>query len=219
MSAEVRRVLGSAKAMSSLFLVEHRGVLSLVDTGVHGSLRRILAAIRKGNRRPEDVRQIVLTHCHGDHTGEARRLKELTGATLVAGAADASVIEGSGTYPAPRDPLARAIYGSLERFPRTPVDRPITEREELEGGLVAIPAPGHTAGHLAVLVPGLSALFAGDAVWRLGPVRASWRRFTVDPERNAESISELAALRPARVLLGHGPSISGERLRRLAASV
>lgn len=215
----IRRVLGSATALSAAFLVEHRGVLSLIDTGSRGCGHRILAAIRAIERRPEDVRQILLTHCHGDHTGEAARLTKLTGATIVAGTADVPVIEGIGDYPAPKDPLSRALFGSLERFARVAVDRPISGREELEGGLVAIPAPGHTLGHIAVLAPDLSALFVGDAVWHLGPLRPSWRRFTVDPDRNVESLKELAALRSGRVLLGHGPSVSGERLRRLAVGL
>ena len=141
-SSAIRHVLGSVTALSAAFLVEHRGVLSLIDTGSRGCGRRILAAIRATGRRPEDVRQIVLTHCHGDHTGEAGRLRELTGATIVAGAADVPVIEGTGDYPAPKDPLSRALFKSLERFARVAVDRPIGGREELEGGLVAIPAPG-----------------------------------------------------------------------------
>ncbi len=95
----IRRVLGSVTAQSSLFLVEREGVLSLVDAGGAGCVRHVLAAIRRAGRRPEDVRHIVLTHCHGDHTGEAKRLKGLTGAILVAGTADAGVIDGSESLP------------------------------------------------------------------------------------------------------------------------
>src|SRR5712691_7517023 len=45
MDAWIRRVRGGVKAAVSLFLVEHRGVLSLVDTGTDGSQGRILAAL------------------------------------------------------------------------------------------------------------------------------------------------------------------------------
>ena len=95
----------------------------------------------------------------------------------------------------------------------------MVERQELEGGLVAIPAPGHTAGHLAILVPDLDTVLAGDLVWHIGPLRPSWRRLTQDPERNAESIREVAALGHGRIEPGHGPAVSGQRLRDLAARV
>jgi glyoxylase-like metal-dependent hydrolase (beta-lactamase superfamily II) len=199
--ARVTRVRGGLKAAVSLFLVEHRGTLSLVDTGTDGTLGRILRTLRAAGRRPEDVRQIVLTHCHGDHS------------------ADVGPIEGTAAYPGPVDRLFRAVYADLARFPRLRVDVPVAERQELEGGLVAIPTPGHTAGHLAVLVPDLDTVLAGDLVWHIGPLRPSWRRLTQDPERNAESIREVAALGHGRIEPGHGPAVSGQRLRDLAARV
>jgi glyoxylase-like metal-dependent hydrolase (beta-lactamase superfamily II) len=212
----IRRILGSRWGVSAVYLVEHRGVLSLVDTGSPGCADRVLGALREIRRPPEDLRQIVLTHCHGDHAGDAKRLAGLTGATVVAGDADASVIEGNAQYPAPREPVNRALYRRFERFSRFPVDRRISVEEELDGGLRAIPAPGHTVGHMAVFAPDLSALFVGDAVWHLGPLRPSWRRFTQDVEANADSVRHLAGMGVDRVLLGHGPSVSGDRLRELA---
>ncbi len=215
----IRRILGSASGFSAVYLVEHRGVLSLVDTGSRGCAKRVLGDLRATGRRPEDLRQIVLTHCHGDHAGDAKRLSGLTGATVVAGEADAAVIAGVAPYPAPRDPLSRALFRRFERFSRFPVGRRVSGEEELDGGLRAIPAPGHTLGHIAVLAPDLSALFVGDAVWHLGPLRPSWRRFTQDVERNADSVRRLAEVGADRVLLGHGQSISGDRLRTLAGQL
>ncbi|MDP9343371.1 MAG: MBL fold metallo-hydrolase [Actinomycetota bacterium] len=215
----VTRVRGGVKAAVSLFLVEHRGVLTLVDTGTAGSLPKITRALTAAGRRPEDVRQIVLTHCHGDHTGTAAALRAATGASVVAGAPDVGPIEGTAPYPGPRDRLFKAVFADLVRFDRLPVDVAVSERQELEGGLVAIPTPGHTAGHIAVLVPDLDTVLAGDLVWHLGPLRPSWRRLTQDPERNAESIRELAALGHARIEPGHGRAVSGDQLRDLAGRV
>jgi glyoxylase-like metal-dependent hydrolase (beta-lactamase superfamily II) len=127
------------------------------------------------------------------------------------------VEHGNAPYPAPRDPISRALYRRFERFSRFPVGRRISVEEELDGGLRAIPAPGHTLGHIAVFAPDLSAVFVGDAVWHLGPLRPSWRRFTQDVEGNADSVRRLAGMGADRVLLGHGPSISGDRLRTFAS--
>ncbi len=213
------RVSGGVKEAVALFLVEHRGVLSIIDTGTPGSVKRILGALEKAGRKPEDVRQIVLTHCHGDHAGDAKALKEATGAIVVAGAEDVAVIEGNGEYPRPVDRIMRTVYESLTKFPRLPVDHAVTDREHLDGGLVALPAPGHTAGHIAVQAPDLDTIFVGDLVWHLGPLRPSWRRVTQDPERNRESIRRIAALDASRIVPGHGSPVDGERLSALAAKL
>jgi glyoxylase-like metal-dependent hydrolase (beta-lactamase superfamily II) len=219
MTDPIRRVFGGVQALVSLFVIEHRGVLTIVDTGQAHAAPRILKALKNAGRNPEDVRQIVLTHCHGDHTGALGRLREATGATVVAGAEDAPVIEGKAAYPGPVDHLFGAAYANLARFQRTQVDRVISGRQELEGGLIAVPTPGHTAGHIAVLAPDLGAAFTGDLVWHLGPLRASWRRLTQNPAQNEQSIKEFAALGYARILPGHGPDVSGARLKDLAGSL
>jgi glyoxylase-like metal-dependent hydrolase (beta-lactamase superfamily II) len=216
---KVWRITGSIAAMVSLFLVDHGGVLTLIDTGAQGPAqrRRILRGLGRAGRRPQDIRQIVLTHCHGDHTGEARHLKEVTGATVVAGREDVAVMQGQGDYPGPKDGISRALFGHLERFPRFEVDRVVAGREELDGGLVAVPAPGHTRGHLGVLAPRLSILFVGDALYGIGPLRPSWRSFTADVGENRETIRALATERADRVVISHGSSTTAGRLRDLAA--
>ena len=199
-------------------LVEHGGVLSLVDTGAPGSVGRLRRALVRLGRAPQDVRQIVLTHCHGDHAGEAAALRDLTGAPLIAGAADVGVIEGRDPYPGPRVAWGRVGYGWLRNFPRTSIDRAVEERTEIDGGLEAIPAPGHTPGHLAVWAPEHEALLLGDAVWNVLGLRPSWKDFTWDTERNRETVAELTDLPAQSLWLGHGPPVprgGRDRLREL----
>jgi glyoxylase-like metal-dependent hydrolase (beta-lactamase superfamily II) len=168
MQRPVVRIKGRFKEQVAFFLVEHRGVLSLIDTGTAGSAKRALDAIAKAGHKPEDVRQIVLTHCHGDHTGEAKRLHDATGATVISGAEDVGPIEGTEPYPGPPGRISGRVFANLAKFQRVPVDYGVSDREHLEGGLVAIPAPGHTAGHIAVQAPDLDTIFVGDLVWHPG---------------------------------------------------
>jgi glyoxylase-like metal-dependent hydrolase (beta-lactamase superfamily II) len=210
------RMLGSVWGVSSLFLVEQRDVLTVIDTGSpRTSVGRILRGIRRLGHEPEDVRQLVLTHCHGDHTGRAKAVQEATGATVVAGAADVPVIEGRAPYPGPKGPMG-PLYNWFGGFARLTVDRVVTDREEIEGGLIVVPTPGHTAGHISVLAPDHEALLIGDTVWHLGPVLPSWKLFTWDTAANAESIRRLAELGTRRVLPGHGPDFGAHRLGQLA---
>nr|WP_278223174.1 MBL fold metallo-hydrolase [Mycolicibacterium gadium] len=58
---------------------------TLIDTGAPGSGDEILAAVPQIDR-------IVLTHGHVDHCGSAAELQDATGATVFAGAGDATKI-------------------------------------------------------------------------------------------------------------------------------
>ena len=199
-------------------LVEHRGVLTLVDTGGPGSVGRILRALRRVGRRPEDLRQILLTHCHGDHAGTAATINERYGTPVVVNDLDADVVAGRDPYPYPPSPWGRGTYGWLSRYRRFEPTHRIRGRIEVDGGLETIPAPGHTDGHTAVWAPDLRALFLGDSVWQIGPLRPSWRMFTRDYERNVGSIRGLADLPSEVLLLGHGSPVrrgGRDRLRSL----
>lgn len=215
MPLPIQPILGRA---GRAFLVEHGGVLSLVDTGGPGSWGSIRKALDRAGRRPEEIRQVLITHCHGDHTGTGARLQRDFGIPVVVGAADAGVVEGRDPYPMAPAAWGRATYGWLSRFRRFEPDRAVEERTEVDGGLEMIPAPGHTAGHAVMWAPDLRALFMGDSVWQIGPLRPSWRSFTQDFERNLETLRVLADLPSEMLLLGHGgPVRSGgrDRLREL----
>jgi glyoxylase-like metal-dependent hydrolase (beta-lactamase superfamily II) len=204
---------------ASLYLVEHRGVLTLIDTGTRGTGARVLKAITRFGRKPEDLRQIVISHAHGDHAGDAKVLRDATGARIFAGAEEAPVLTGDAPYPYPRMGM-KLLYGHLAKFERFQPDVLVSERTELDGGLVVIPAPGHTNGHIAVWAPDLQALFTADAVWHLGPLTGSWKAFTQDPDANVDTLRRLGDEPSEQLFFGHGPPVrrgGRDRLRKLAA--
>ena len=202
------------------FLVEHRGILTLVDAGTRNEPEKIARAIRALGRKPEDVRQIVLSHGHGDHAGGAARMRQLCEAPVYCGAGDADVIAGQRPYDMARAAWGRAMYGWLARYPRFEVDHAVDERTEIDGGLEIVPAPGHTRGHIAVWAPDHQALLVGDAVWRLGRLTDSWKAFTQDREQSAETVRLLADLPSQSLFFGHGTTLrrgGRDRLRKLAS--
>ncbi|WP_442808014.1 MBL fold metallo-hydrolase, partial [Trinickia soli] len=65
----------------------------LVDTGTPGSEEKIERALKENGRGFRDVTLIVITHAHTDHAGSAARLRELTGAPILAHVGDLDYYE------------------------------------------------------------------------------------------------------------------------------
>ncbi|MGQ3015751.1 subclass B3 metallo-beta-lactamase [Phenylobacterium sp.] len=113
----------------------------LVDGAMPTSAPLILAAIREVGFDPADVKVILNTHAHFDHTGGLADLKAATGATLAASEGDQGVLE-SGTYVGSEE---------VETFAFKPVgvDRVLKDGDRVELGGITLTAhltPGHSPG-------------------------------------------------------------------------
>jgi metallo-beta-lactamase class B len=111
----------------------------LIDGGMEESAPQIAANIAQLGFRIGDVRHLLINHAHWDHAGGLAELKRLSGASLVAGAADAADLALG--FNSDRDDVAR--------FAPVVVDRHVGEGDQLRIGadeLVAHLTPGHTRG-------------------------------------------------------------------------
>ena len=62
---------------ASCHLIDTGEGLILIDPGYSNSLYLVIRSIYKLGFRPEDIRYIVLTHWHNDHTEATRALVDL----------------------------------------------------------------------------------------------------------------------------------------------
>lgn len=167
--------------------------LALVDTGDKSSEDALMAALAQTGITIERITQIILTHCHPDHVGNAAALKQATGATVYA------------------HPLERQ---QIERFGNDlEVDVWVEPGQAIDCDGFAVETiftPGHSPGHYCVVEPISGVLLAGDMISGFGsvgifPPHGSMRQYI-------DSLRRLLAANEARpfslVGPGHGPPIA-----------
>jgi len=113
----------------------------LVDTVMPEATSQIKANIEKLGFKVADIKYLLNTHAHIDHTGGLAEMKQASGAQLVAGEADKPLLEG-GYYPGAREETAL-------NFPPVKVDRTVREGDTVtiaDVTLTARETPGHSPG-------------------------------------------------------------------------
>lgn len=158
-----------------VYMVETEEGLVLIDAGVGPVGDAPLLAVREAGYKLSDVKRILLTHGHADHSGNAAYLREMTGATVMAHAQCARYVsEGDLDAIALKGAIAAGLYPADYRFTPCPVT-PLFDGETIEMGkmrFTAIDTPGHCSGHMCYLLEheGKRYLFAGDSIFVGGKI-------------------------------------------------
>lgn len=174
------------------YLVETQGSLVLVDAGINGD--PVLRYLERMGLSLSSVELVIITHHHYDHVDGLRRIREATGARVAAHRDEASFIE-----------RATGIRPDI-----------LLEHHSMVKGLLVIHTPGHTPGHIALLDPGRKALFTGDLVYeRDGELHEIPRHYSIDPDRNRESIRSLLGYSFKHLLPSHGNPVLGNTKKKL----
>lgn len=188
----------------------------LIDGAIAEAAPDIVENIRKLGFDPKDVRYLLNTHEHFDHSGGLAGLKRSTGARMVSRAEAKDALESGTVHPS--DPQ-KGLFDPVEGVK---VDQTIDDGESLKIGtqiLTAIASPGHSPGGTSWRWQScdkgkcLNFVFADS----LSAVSADDYHFSDHPEYVAPlraTISKIAAFKDCDILITPHPSQSGffERL-------
>ncbi|MBM9506602.1 MBL fold metallo-hydrolase [Actinacidiphila acididurans] len=221
----------------NFYLVDDPDGLVLIDSGLPAHLGQLRDHLAACGHTLSDVRAVLLTHGHPDHTGLAHSLKQ-SGADIWVHQRDADILRDG-----PRSALRhakpeRSMLPYLLRHPASaatplhlarkgaftaravPDVRVLTDHQLLEdvpGTPRALALPGHTPGSTGYLFPERGLLFTGDALvthdgltGETGP-RLVCRGFTHDGDAAMAALDRIDELPTTTLLLpGHGDPVTGD---------
>ncbi len=97
---------------AAIYLINFNGHAAVIDSGCGRSLRKVLNNISACDVRKEQIEYLLLTHCHFDHTGGAKDLRDMLGCEIIAHELDSVYLaQGDNTI------TAASWYGaSIEPF-------------------------------------------------------------------------------------------------------
>ncbi|MCC3266562.1 MBL fold metallo-hydrolase [Arthrobacter gengyunqii] len=207
------------------YLVDTADGITVIDAGLPGHWKELLAELDAMGRSLADICGVVLTHGDSDHIGFAERLRRDHGVPVYVHAADAERARGGkkpkvSMGPARLRPMLGFLtYAMGKRGWRTTYLGEVTEVADgdvlpLPGSPRVIGMPGHSPGSIAIQVPAAKAVFVGDALTTrhvlTGRSGLQPAPFTDDPELALESLGRLAGVDAVWVLPGHGAPWRGD---------
>jgi glyoxylase-like metal-dependent hydrolase (beta-lactamase superfamily II) len=156
---------------AAAYLIEDRGEAAFVDTGTRFSVPHLMDALKGAGRAPEDVKYLIVTHVHLDHSGGAPELAKACprAQILCHGRAERHLIDPAKLI-ASATPIYGAdkfgsLYGVIEPIDAARV-RSVAEGESVTVGghtLEFLDTPGHAKHHISVLDRAADAILTGDA--------------------------------------------------------
>lgn len=162
----------------------------LIDTGMKEPVIKMIEdELKSIGKEWNDIKLILITHRHGDHISNLAKVKDLTGAPVMAHVEEA--------------PLIKAATG---------VDvEGLSHKENITvcGGIEIIHVPGHTEGNSSYYLSKWKALIAGDTVFgdEKSNLIAPPEKYCLDVKQATREIKRLLEYDFDMLLYTHGKDI------------
>ncbi|MFH1114036.1 MAG: MBL fold metallo-hydrolase [Pseudomonadota bacterium] len=183
-------------ADAAVYLVRFGDKAALVDAGTGRNHPQLIMNINECLESAVQLEYLLLTHCHYDHTGGARAVRDEYGCRIAAHELDAVYLESGD------DRVTGAALSGVSLEPFT-VDLRLEGQESTitvgSGTVTAIHCPGHSPGSVVYTaeIDGELILFGQDVS---GPLHSE---FLSDEEQYLASLEKLENLEADLLLEGH----------------
>jgi glyoxylase-like metal-dependent hydrolase (beta-lactamase superfamily II) len=217
----------------NLYLVRLDDGYLLIDCGMDTpqSFAALEAGIQERGIAWSGIRIIVLTHMHPDHIGLSRRVRALSGATVLMHETEAEHLD-SLEDESRHLPYLHAAYtrggvpfemqSRMDRhfaFLRASLhdvtpDRFLRDGEQIAsaiGPLEVVCTPGHSPGHICLYSAECKVLFAGDHILNKITPNISWHPGSDALGDYLESLERVGVLDIEHIYPAHGEPFSGHR--------
>ena len=203
--------LGMPNVISIGLLQAAPGELILVDTGPETDFDAVVAGVQNLGYDPHNVRYVLASHIHLDHTGAAWRWAKEVGTKIYVHP------KGAPHLIDPSKLLASAtriygdkmqhLWGAIEPIPKHQVIAATDCDFQLGNLLVrAIATPGHAGHHNAYWIESQQVVFAGDVAGvkiGAGPPIPPLPPPEINLELWRDSLGKIRALKPASIYVTH----------------
>jgi glyoxylase-like metal-dependent hydrolase (beta-lactamase superfamily II) len=154
---------------AAVYLIKSEGHGALVDAGCGGATGKLFRNLSSCGIQPNDIEYLLITHCHYDHTGGAREIKNRTDCRIVAHELDARFLEEGDNIV-----TAAKWYGAVLKPLHVDVKLAGRRNQIILGTRIveAMHIPGHSPGSMVYVTEseGKRILFGQDVH---GPLDAS----------------------------------------------
>lgn len=193
----------------------------LVDCGFIGAFEILEGELQRHGLSANQLTGLVLTHHDHDHMGAAAALKKINpkikiysspqeGPFISAQEKPLRLCQAEQmqkTLPPAQQDFGKAFCEMLRRVEPVQVDCLLHDGEHLDwcGGCRVIATPGHTPGHISLLMEAESMIITGDAIAleKSQPVIAN-PQFTLNMEQATRSMEELLSMKACSYYCYHG---------------
>jgi len=212
------KILPVRVGYSNAILVMNGSNSILVDTGVTNHLQQFKILFKQHRLTPTDIRLIVLTHTHYDHTGNLNELVQLTHAKVLVHQNEyenlkngfTPIPKGQGIYTRFISGLGRLVrpkFTSPKPFVADIINQGEMNLNEfgIDGKIIS--TPGHTSGSQSVLIG--KKIISGDTFINL-PNGIIFPHFANDPKTLLQTWQKLYDRGIEEIYPGHGRKLKVE---------
>jgi glyoxylase-like metal-dependent hydrolase (beta-lactamase superfamily II) len=219
-------------SVGRIYVITGGDGLTVIDTSLPPQTpQKLEPQLQAAGYQLSDIRHILITHAHPDHTGGLVAFQRVTNASLEVHHRDAAVVRGETVMARPKSDQLRGLSRLVMLMPAMSPPPPARVDVEFHGGekldailpgFEVVETFGHSPGHVSYWWPERRVLFCGDVVMHLWGLSKPIATFTSDMDEAIRSIRKIADMDVDILCMGHGAPIVGgaaQKLRAFAAKL